>query len=1488
MTTEFSSEEKKEQEETPKRSKKSRVSAPNKVTTAKESLIPLKGIDVERKKILNKIGIETVSDLLYQGRTISNRATIASKVMNLEREDITGTKEIEKWKRTYTKYVDSWVKQADLWRVSGMDEDTAFFLVELGIRHVEDLAKVDACKAYDIMQCLYNTQPDYVLISLKKLESLIKNAQKMHTRYPNYQEKLTSKISGVLTKSKLKVAQSRELLKVLSLINIEDIIGGSSIECDDPAPTFLFREEVLGNLVTDTADSKKVLKAGLGFLQDVEITLPLPKTIRGIVQLVSKGKISNFENVMVEISGISSPSSDKTENTGTIHTYTDGNGEFIVIMPDRYNMQESITITFSQGIRKQKFVLGASDIINHVTKQEVLKAFNQLDMVSVDLSVEQEKLDFINRIELEKEESYQIAQEDQERYIQLLPQKELIEEEVQKLKEKENELETFIKKSDDSTNDLNRILRNLTCCDNLTADFREEPFVINEEIFNGYKEDTNKVLPSVKLMESESETIYLPTDTAPSRVFNYSMLQRLVEPAISPVADVASQQARITLEQAVDVAQFKEIISTDPDKWPQMSSLGIGYVLNMHQAWIPDGFALGNLLYSLVLAPGEEQRLIVRENKQSYKIADTAEGSEAVLERYLNSQTDNTTATYEYALNQMLEGNSDYNYSAKASSFGGSFGASGFGAMLGLSASTSKTSGKASSTASQHNTHREVSNAAQNFQHTIKTSSDKVSQAKRLSISMGTNNEKDSVATRIIANHNHSHTMTIQYWEVMRRYCLETCVDSIDLVLFVPLKLINFLNHEEYLLDSATMTQQVFNKRYQVFLKYADVLEPYLPSKYKTGLGLIKRYAAYPQWTMQSTEVSSSTITLSFKGYFMECDSITATMILKNGKGRIAGNVSYEGMCITIPSKIETSAELKEAIKSIRNTNESNSTKTYKIMTCKCTFTMSSNMTKDDIDFIRLNYFCEDVNYVLYKNPNAIGANNSSATETYQYMIDKTWDLAKDRNDSAGDIRKIEYCKQMLPEAWLFPNVTISSKQMKQLGVPILSDFNIKTERGASISCMPSDSRLYSSINVVVDNDEPVLKYSEIQAIESTVHHVVSDTMRYSQVIWASLSSDERALMLEKYTINMDYSGISDQNQGEEITIPLLNCINVKKMLGFYGNCMLFPFTYPQKLADKIGKTAAELQDSLYRYHTNYFRVPHTTISLPTEGMIGEAVLGETNVSEEIDLTRFWNWKDSPINNMSIDSSYLNGNDYLAGKTTKDISALNLQGATSTTPVTTADLVSALVAKQTPTFDNITGLDQLKDILNTSTSGTAQGRDNVLSTSCDMAKTAMEYAYKESQLQHQKKDSNNNKSNGNQLDNRTSSDNGVPSGNEILSDNGNQDSDGKQIDNNTQNNDGINIDVNESSEITSDDNCNDVDYECQKIAQEVTDIDIDEEIDYDLLKSTFQTMLDIRETGIDPQKYIEQYMGIKMPVGILADQVKKEYSELGIIFEKYN
>lgn len=272
---------------------------------------------------------------------------------------------------------------------------------------------------------------------------------------------------------------------------------------------------------------------------------------------------------------------------------------------------------------------------------------------------------------------------------------------------------------------------------------------------------------------------------------------------------------RSAMTAPVDVESFKRQLYNDPDNIPQMYSLGIGYVLNMHQAWVPDGFALGSLLYSLILAPGEEQRLIVREKTESYTIQDDAMGIDMASEAYSAAQVDDTVATYNYAVDQLSLANSSSKYSTKTSSFGGGLGIgglfNGISAMLGLSGSHSKSSGSASSSARQSNTHREASSSAQGFQHQIKSASERVAQSKRISVRTATSEESSSVATKIIANHNHSHAMTIQYWEVMRQYRIESCIAGIDLVLFVPLRLIKFLPTGESYDYNKSITS--FNKK---------------------------------------------------------------------------------------------------------------------------------------------------------------------------------------------------------------------------------------------------------------------------------------------------------------------------------------------------------------------------------------------------------------------------------------------------------------------------------------------------------------------------------------------------------------------------------------------------------------------------------------------------------------------------------------------------
>jgi hypothetical protein len=56
----------------------------------------------------------------------------------------------------------------------------------------------------------------------------------------------------------------------------------------------------------------------------------------------------------------------------------------------------------------------------------------------------------------------------------------------------------------------------------------------------------------------------------------------------------------------------------------------------------------------------------------------------------------------------------------------------------------------------------------------------------------------------------------------------------------------------------------------------------------------------------------------------------------------------------------------------------------------------------------------------------------------------------------------------------------------------------------------------------------PVLRYNEILEIEKMGQHVVRNTLTYSRAVWASMTADERAVMLEAYTVGVTPGGVED------------------------------------------------------------------------------------------------------------------------------------------------------------------------------------------------------------------------------------------------------------------------------------------------------------------------------------------------------------------------
>lgn len=1354
------------------------------VSTA--DLLPVVGISRKMQvKLLSQCNIFDARGIMVKCATKAQRESVAEKV------------------ETNEKLVYSWVKQVNLWQLKGMTADMAYLLVQTGVRDIEDLAKVDIDKIKPIINALVSCQVDFVPVSDDVLQNLISEAEKYVSTNPSDEDSkianaLADVVNGILNNAnysgdyyglQLYHDFTAKEIQENYIKEIKGKLGNNklsiTIEHSDPVPEHLFREgekSAFSQIQQGISDIKNSLKDIL----EIGFVLPLPRVLRGNVYHASSPSLRPCEDFEVELIGVVSATSNKDESDKNPSTTTDSEGNFAIILPERYSFKEEVRLIIRDKVSKksEEHCLTVSDIITSANEQ--FDQFMKENDNQIDNAWSRRREDFNESIEKAKDKARSVFKKE---YYN----NEDVNKEHKKISDtKLNQI--FDEEYKPYLDEFERYL-------NLYRDYFKYDYGYNLFLSKGYlleatvtsrncgcnsegkkgiafkgfmtEADLTKAMPKVKLMGNEEESvIYLSTDTTPSKIYKYSMLQRLVEPEIYPPGFKRSD-----IKAPVSFEEMKKGLYTDPHNYPQMGSLGVGYVLNMHQAWVPDGFALGSLLYSLVLAPGEEQRLVIRENKQSYELSDSGEATDSDSESYSMQQNDDSDAAYNYALEQMSRGNSASDYKTEATTHGWSVGISGsYGGMIGGSAgysgSKSTAKGSASSSAQQSNSHSEVSNTAQSFQHAIQSASNKISQAKRLSISTATSTQTDSVATKIIANHNHSHAMTVQYWEVNRRYRLETAIDSVDLVLFVPMQLIRFLpqGQELYLNlqdngNRAKFDKNFFYQRYRVLFDNYDSLYYQLPYKYRSGLSLMKKYWTTPMWQLETNENSLNQLTFKFSVKALPVDKFNVRLVLKNGKGTYTQLVTptsggtFDDMLRNLDDIYNTTHDLEDAVKAYRaKQNKQN---------LSCKFSLLDGVTTDDISYITIDYVADTFNINLRfsdLDPERNDKGGIKGEHSEEYYVKKNlnqavgkaiinmanayWNYIKNDKNSYEDYREYLHYREVVPECLsnypLRKTVSFSAYRLRSIDDIQIDGISLQGSTGsASITVAPTSGELNSYFRIGVSTSTKVLHLSEIQIIEDTYTHICTNTLRYSQALWSTMTPDERAMLLEQYLV--DVSKL-DTTPEDHLPIPLLNCIDVKSVLGFYGNCMIFPFTFPQALADDLGVTAAEIQNSLYSYHTNSFRAPTTTISLPTDGMVGEAVLGETNVSEKIDITRFWNWKDSDIDHMDIDGSYLNGTDYLAGKSTKDITALNMNGATAATPVTVPDLVSALVSKQTPTFDNITGLEQTASILNKATESAASGRDKALEQSAaaaknatDAMKAAGEYSNKQTQLSNQLK-----------------------------------------------------------------------------------------------------------------------------------------------------
>jgi hypothetical protein len=410
----------------------------------------------------------------------------------------------------------------------------------------------------------------------------------------------------------------------------------------------------------------------------------------------------------------------------------------------------------------------------------------------------------------------------------------------------------------------------------------------------------------------------------------------------------------------------------------------------------------------------------------------------------------------------------------------------------------------------------------------------------------------------------------------------------------VPMELIQWLPDRQPRslpeVDASFYERSNLLDRYDMLLRFADTLATHLrrdPER-RHGLTLLEHFAANPTIEVQSATGGATVdaVTVSVSGTFLPSEEIFCSILTKSGTR--VGPTRLTGGLNTLPDDRYTSRDdVIAALRAIRD-SETGVTRT-------ATLVLPDYVARSDVQSISFTRSFKTFSYHLAQ------PDGGTFEELLGFSVNAV----------------VTFTPAMLESEFSGPYVWTVQAGIDAVGVPKYVDAYPSRQDAV---------RMGAVLPVVAQRVPPILSFNDLLRIEGVLQHVVRNTVAYSKFVWIAMTPEERAILLERFTIGVPIGGVVDASQ----QVPLLNCV-ANEVIGYFGNSMVMPFYIPPQLAATMHVTSRDVQEALLRFHRSAFVPPKSTITLPARGMLGEAVLGTCNASEKIDLTRFWNWNDAPI-----------------------------------------------------------------------------------------------------------------------------------------------------------------------------------------------------------------------------------------------------------------
>jgi hypothetical protein len=584
--------------------------------------------------------------------------------------------------------------------------------------------------------------------------------------------------------------------------------------------------------------------------------------------------------------------------------------------------------------------------------------------------------------------------------------------------------------------------------------------------------------------------------------------------------------------------------------------VAMGALLTMNQSWFAQGVTLGQLLHSVALAPGESTRIAVIDWSRKSRASETEkidETDDLTSDTYHNRAISEVTTA---VANEAQTGFSSTNANATSKQSGSSSandGGSFLGGVFGDSESSSGGSSSEGSGTSHSDSfstsagHRDIgSNMMQNVddrthQHASSSRSRRASVVKEVS-----QTEHEAVSTRVVANYNHMHALTVQYYEVVQVYRTEVAVVKADQVVFIPIALIDFDNDDTIRRFRDVLARRALNFNIRDALRNLDVIaiKPDATTHFSAlngNLGLFlkdivvtpSRLPAAPVIAPLAEETPVAATTLQFSAKTPVSQRANALMWSSEQVSRISNllgsvalrpqsNAIYLPTDVTLEAAMVTGSDKPLTIMFYRRQGGNTST-----------VSAEAPIAMTDISRIALE--------------------GSSDRD-----ISATITLTVSRNGVRFPLE--------------LPAVKVAAKTTAETRV-------VTVEPGG--------------VNV------------------NLKQHLNANKLYYSQIVYRSLDSTQIALLLSGFALKSDNK-----------LVPVSQLIEPTP-IRYVGNYLAFKMNSDPK-NDK------SWYDFLKRRGIHLGATQENIVPLATGGTFAEAVLGRFNCAEKLDITRFWNWQDSP------------------------------------------------------------------------------------------------------------------------------------------------------------------------------------------------------------------------------------------------------------------